>query len=545
MSTVTPSQQNIPGPTGGRQVNPSEVGWQFVPQYYTFVNKQPHRLHCFYTKNSTFINGTEGEDGKACYGQHEIHQKIQSLDYHDCKVFIHSVDAQSSTNNGIIIQVIGEMSNRSEPWKKFVQTFFLAEQPNGYFVLNDIFRFLKEDTAGDEDEGEETAHHETATAPTTTAVEEPPRFPEQHLPTAPVTAPVEQVVNSYEPEAPVPPPIPQPVTVPVVERSATPPAPVPAAVEEEHLHTNGVNGHAEHAESSVGEEDKNEDVAPAVTEPEPEPVEPITTAAEPPVSAAEAAAPTVKAPTPAPVAPPAAATPPTPAAASAAPTTPTAPPAPSGPKTWATLAASNNRKWGNQIATEAKGVSAAAPQTPAPAPAPPKPATNGKAASGPDTGAKVLADITTGQCFVKAVTENVNENVLRETLVSRFGPVKELEIVRSKACAFLEFASPEAARKAIQISLPIPQGGEGGIRLEGKPGPNGMPPRVIVETRKERGERPISTRGRGGPGGEGRSGTPVGGASAGEGGRSGQQGGGRGGRGSGSRGGRGAPPPPK
>ena len=50
-------------------VNPSEVGWQFVPQYYTFVNKQPNRLHCFYTKASTFIHGTEGEDGKPCYGQ--------------------------------------------------------------------------------------------------------------------------------------------------------------------------------------------------------------------------------------------------------------------------------------------------------------------------------------------------------------------------------------------------------------------------------------------------------------------------------------------
>ena len=50
-------------------VIPSEVGWQFVPQYYTFVNKQPNRLHCFYTKASTFIHGTEGEDGKPCHGQ--------------------------------------------------------------------------------------------------------------------------------------------------------------------------------------------------------------------------------------------------------------------------------------------------------------------------------------------------------------------------------------------------------------------------------------------------------------------------------------------
>lgn len=52
-----------------RNVVPSEVGWQFVPQYYTFVNKQPDRLHCFYTKKSTFIHGTEGEDVNPCHGQ--------------------------------------------------------------------------------------------------------------------------------------------------------------------------------------------------------------------------------------------------------------------------------------------------------------------------------------------------------------------------------------------------------------------------------------------------------------------------------------------
>lgn len=44
-----------------------------------------------------------------------------------------------------MVQVIGEMSNKSEPHHKFVQTFVLAEQPNGYFVLNDIFRYLKDD----------------------------------------------------------------------------------------------------------------------------------------------------------------------------------------------------------------------------------------------------------------------------------------------------------------------------------------------------------------------------------------------------------------
>ena len=37
------------------------------------------------------------------------------------------------------------MSNKNQPHHKFVQTFILATQPNGYYVLNDIFRYLNED----------------------------------------------------------------------------------------------------------------------------------------------------------------------------------------------------------------------------------------------------------------------------------------------------------------------------------------------------------------------------------------------------------------
>lgn len=44
-----------------------------------------------------------------------------------------------------MVSVIGEISNKSEPSRKFVQTFVLAEQPGGYYVLNDIFRYLVDD----------------------------------------------------------------------------------------------------------------------------------------------------------------------------------------------------------------------------------------------------------------------------------------------------------------------------------------------------------------------------------------------------------------
>lgn len=63
-----------------------------------------------------------------------------------------NVDSQASFDN-ILVSVIGEISNKSEPSRKFIQTFVLAEQPNGYYVLNDIFRYL----ADEEEEVEEVA----------------------------------------------------------------------------------------------------------------------------------------------------------------------------------------------------------------------------------------------------------------------------------------------------------------------------------------------------------------------------------------------------
>ncbi|OAJ42939.1 hypothetical protein BDEG_26328 [Batrachochytrium dendrobatidis JEL423] len=50
-------------------VDPFEVGWLFVQEYYTFLNKDPERLHCFYNKKSVFVHGTEGDNTETCYGQ--------------------------------------------------------------------------------------------------------------------------------------------------------------------------------------------------------------------------------------------------------------------------------------------------------------------------------------------------------------------------------------------------------------------------------------------------------------------------------------------
>ncbi|KAG9095457.1 hypothetical protein FS749_010417 [Ceratobasidium sp. UAMH 11750] len=479
MASASPA----PNPTVKTGVVPSEVGWQFVPQYYTFVNKQPHRLHCFYTKNSTYVHGVEGEDLKPCHGQQEIHNKILSIGFQDCKVFIHSVDAQSSAAGGIIIQVIGEMSNAGEAWRKFAQTFFLAEQPNGYFVLNDIFRYLKEESNAD-DEAEE----EVEAAPNGEAA-----VPE------PATAPQVHEVVEVAPAQPEPEPV------------APAPAPQEAPALEELLEEPSVNGtHAEESKPSEPVKETTQLPSPS-PEPEAQPVEEptpveLTPAREQTPAPAPASAPAA-APAPPPVEKP---QPPAPSAPATI-ATPTPAPAPTAPKTWANLAAANSAGWG-KVSADARGVSAPVkPAGPPPKPAavaPPRKEEPPIDTSNMSAQAQAAMAVTTPQCFVKLndwvrdngpgtptanSAESVSPAALREVLTARFGAIKELEVVRTKACAFLEFQSVESARRAILASLPNNLGGEGGIRI-GEDTPNERAPRITVEMRKERADRPIPGR---------------------------------------------------
>ncbi|KAJ7033653.1 hypothetical protein C8F04DRAFT_1183864 [Mycena alexandri] len=451
-----------------RTVNPSEVGWQFVPQYYTFVNKQPDRLHQFYTKKSTFIHGTEGDDGKPCLGQQEIHQRITAIGFQDCKVFIHSVDAQSSADGGIIIQVIGEMSNHSDPWRKFVQTFFLAEQPNGYFVLNDIFRFLKEETV-ESDDASEAADSEPPvsvvehTATTVPEVQREPTPPPERIPTPPPVH-VEEV-------APVPA---APEVVPVEQPPQKSVTPEPPAAPVQAPPT-----------------------APATPQPQPNGIH-------------RTATPVVEKPaTPSPAPPAAAPTPPPAAAPSPAPALTPAPVQPPQPKTWANLAATNSKKWGSAVAQDSRGTTEVA-AAPAPPPAASHPPPGPPAAQRPPPNHQgqhpnyvAAMNVTTPQCFVKGVLEPITSSLLTAHLNTHFGQMKDLEIVRSKACAFFEFQNLDSARRAIATSLPPSQGGEGGVWIDC--GDAGLL-RISIETRKERGDRPVSRPRGGGPMGEGRGG---------------------------------------
>ncbi|CAL5388070.1 unnamed protein product [Camellia sinensis] len=54
------------------------------------------------------------------------------------------VDAQESCNGGFHVLVTGYLAAKDNTIQKFTQTFFLAPQERGYFVLNDMFRYMKD-----------------------------------------------------------------------------------------------------------------------------------------------------------------------------------------------------------------------------------------------------------------------------------------------------------------------------------------------------------------------------------------------------------------
>lgn len=73
-----------------------------------------------------------------------INDMILSFDYKGHKAEILTADAQFSYKDGVVVLVTGCLTGKDNVRRKFTQSFFLAPQDNGYFVLNDVFRYMDE-----------------------------------------------------------------------------------------------------------------------------------------------------------------------------------------------------------------------------------------------------------------------------------------------------------------------------------------------------------------------------------------------------------------
>ncbi|KAK2679935.1 RNA recognition motif domain [Fusarium oxysporum f. sp. vasinfectum] len=369
---------------------PDEVGWYFVEQFYTTLSKSPEKLHLFYGKRSQFVYGREAEVAKVSVGRQDIQERIKNLDFHDCKVRISNVDSQASFEN-IVIQVIGETCNNNKAPKKFVQTFVLAQQPSGYFVLNDILRYIDDES----DDESAAASEEAAEEPAAPATEEP--------------------AAAVEPEA----------TQSVEETKEEAPALDPEVVDQklEEVST------SKESVTLNGSTPEEVDEAKA---PETKPEVPAETADE---AAKELAEEDVKEPekpkdpSPTPVSKPVAAPP-------AAPEKPAAPPK---PMTWASRAAAALPKPVVPLPKTTTPPDAAGWQTAG---------SDSKRQNRPQSVSGPPADKESTTAYVKFVTDKVQDADLRNALTA-FGELKSLDIIRQKNCAFVEFKTPEASKAAV------------------------------------------------------------------------------------------------
>lgn len=131
----------------------TEVGSFFVSQYYPVLQQQPEATHQFYTDASSVVR-VDGDSSESASALGQIHTLIMSRIF--TNVHIKTINSLESWNGGVHLVVSGFVKSTGfTGWRKFVQSFFLAPQEKGYFVLNDIFNLI-----GDEviEQSPEMAH---------------------------------------------------------------------------------------------------------------------------------------------------------------------------------------------------------------------------------------------------------------------------------------------------------------------------------------------------------------------------------------------------
>lgn len=356
-------------------------------------------------------------------------------------MLVSGVDGQGSFGNGIILQVLGELSNKGGPAQKFVQTFFLAEQLGGYYVLNDLFRYLKEDLDDDEEEEETILSQENHADPATVVISS-----QEIHDQAPISEEKPAVQTAVE------------ASVPVADLTAATEETVTMTQVQESQATAGdakKTGEKKSAERKTEKKtadkktekkaaDKKDIKADDSIQEKSEAMTPTDIAMATPDETAndsaaavgvENAATAVRAASPAP-----------------------APAAPQPPKqkTWANLAANNSTQWGSQVAA-AKAGAVSAPVT---APAVPTSAPKAPAAS---QASQTPRPRTNGReeyhsIYIKNVTERMSLTQLREAF-TKFGSVTHLEYTQKKNCAFLDFSTAEAMNAALKQNT-VPVGNE-------------------------------------------------------------------------------------
>lgn len=118
------------------------VGNAFVQQYYQILHQSPDLVYRFYQDASRLGRPPADRYGDmvSVTTMEAINEKIMAMDM--SRAEIKTVDSQESLGGGVTVLVTGHLTVRDGVCREFSQSFFLAPQEKGYFVLNDMFRYV-------------------------------------------------------------------------------------------------------------------------------------------------------------------------------------------------------------------------------------------------------------------------------------------------------------------------------------------------------------------------------------------------------------------
>ncbi|KAJ6800154.1 putative G3BP-like protein [Iris pallida] len=168
---------------------PHVVGNAFVHQYYHVLLTSPDLVHRFY-QDSSILSRPDCDEVIAS----AINDKLLSYDFNRSE--IESIDSQASYHDGVMIVVTGCLTGSDNSPRNFTQSFFLAPQDNGgFFVLNDIFRFLDQPNDSNQVLPNGTNEDEPKSPPSP-APAEPNLVHENHVDG--ISPPPERVPNDHE-----------------------------------------------------------------------------------------------------------------------------------------------------------------------------------------------------------------------------------------------------------------------------------------------------------------------------------------------------------
>lgn len=127
-------------------IQPTNIGRQFVSCYYNLMNKSPENLFKLYAENAEFCHDAVDPKDQtiSVIGKKAILnvmlERINSV-RHTC-TRVTTVDTTKTLEDGLIVQLLGEISFNNLEFRSFSQSFFLVQEtPFKYLVQNDIFRF--------------------------------------------------------------------------------------------------------------------------------------------------------------------------------------------------------------------------------------------------------------------------------------------------------------------------------------------------------------------------------------------------------------------